>query len=324
MPGLVIRRPPRWSPTRLPAATAMDVPRPATFGAGSDPEISIRPSAGTVERVPYDAAAVASYFDQRGYEEWDRFDRSLGDRVSLAMHTEALERAVPRGSRVLEIGAGPGRFTEVLHRLGCTIDVGDLSANQLACNRALGESRGFATSVHAWHQLDICDLAAFSDTSYDAVVALGGPLSYVFDERDRALAECRRVLRPGGVLVASVMSLWGTTRRHLDEILGYGPEIPRAVTLSGDISEQTVPGSTHHCHMYRASELRELLERHDLADIRITASSALSTGVASALVASATPTWNTLLELERSACVEPGYIDAGTHLIAVARRPDHD
>jgi SAM-dependent methyltransferase len=271
--------------------------------------------------MSYDAASVAAYYDRLGHAEWDRWERSLGDRVSLALHTEAVERAVPRGCRVLEIGAGPGRFTEVLHRLGCRIVVGDLSAAQLACNREVGLARGFAASVEDWRQLDICDLGGFESESYDAVVALGGPLSYVFDHRDRALAECRRVVKRNGMLVVSVMSIWGTSHRYLEQVLALGAEVNREVTRTGDLSSRTVPGSTHHCHMFRAGELRDLLDRGGFIDLRLSASSALSTGVASSLVAPATAAWHTLLELESLACVEPGYLDAGTHLIATARRP---
>jgi len=271
--------------------------------------------------MSYDPAKVAAYYDRLGHAEWDRWERSLGDRVSLVLHTEAVERAVPRGCRVLEIGAGPGRFTEVLHRLGCRIVVDDVSATQLACNREVGQARGFAASVEAWHQLDICDLGAFDDESFDAVVVLGGPLSYVFDHRERALAECRRVVRPGGVLVTSVMSVVGTAHRYLEQVLPLGTELNREVIRTGDLTSRTAPGSTHHCHMFRSGELRALLERGGLVDVWLSASSALSTGVASSLAAAGTPAWDTVLELERIACVEPGYLDAGTHLIATARRP---
>lgn len=271
--------------------------------------------------MSYDAARVADYYDRLGHAEWDRWERSLGDRVSLVLHTEAIERAVPRGCRVLEIGAGPGRFTEVLHRLGCRIVIGDLSTTQLACNREVGEARGFAASVEDWRQLDICNLGCFDEASFDAVVVFGGPLSYVFDARDRALAQCRRVMRPGGVLAASVMSVWGTTHRYLEQVLPLGAEVNREVTRTGDLTSRTVPGSTHHCHMFRSGELRDLLERGGFVDVWLSASSALSTGVASSLVAPGTDAWHTLLELERLACVEPGYLDAGPHLIATAHRP---
>jgi SAM-dependent methyltransferase len=243
--------------------------------------------------MSYDAASVAAYHDRLGHAEWDRWERSLGDRISLALHTEAVERFVPRGCRVPEIGAGPGRFTEVLHRLGCRIVIGDLSTTQLACNRELGQARGFAASVEEWRRLDICDLGCFDDESCDAVVVLGGPLSYVFDARDRALAECRRVVKRNGPLVVSVMSMWGASHGYLEQVLPLGAELNRAVVRTGDVSSRTVPRSTHHCHMFRAGELRDLLERSGFVDLWLSASSALSTGVPSSLVAPDTEAWRT-------------------------------
>ena len=64
--------------------------------------------------MTYRPAAVAAYFDALGTKEWERFDRTLGDRVSLALHTALLERYGRPGHRVLDVGAGPGRFTELL------------------------------------------------------------------------------------------------------------------------------------------------------------------------------------------------------------------
>src|SRR5437870_2933010 len=86
--------------------------------------------------MTYSPAAIAAYFDALGTREWERFDGTLGDRVSLAMHTALLERYVRPGHRILDVGAGPGRFTELLHRLGARVAVADLSGRQLELNRA--------------------------------------------------------------------------------------------------------------------------------------------------------------------------------------------
>jgi len=269
--------------------------------------------------MPYDAAAIAGYFDGFAAAEWDRFGHTLGDRVSLALHVEALRRSIPPACRVLEIGAGPGRFTEVLAALGCQVVVGDISTVQLELNRARANERGFATSVERWQQLDVCDLRPLTPGAFDAVVAYGGPLSYALDRRDQALAECVRVLRPGGVLALSVMCLWGAMRRHLPVILQQPPEINARIVATGDLDEVTNFGSGHYCHMFRSGELVELLRRHGLTIDLISASSALSTGLDAGL-ATAPERWRELLEWERAACVEPANLDAGTHLIAVARR----
>jgi SAM-dependent methyltransferase len=271
--------------------------------------------------MTYDAAAITSYFDRLGRAEWDRFDRSLGDRVSLAMHTEILERFAPGGGRVLDVGAGPGRFTEQLHRLGCRIVVADISQTQLTLNRETASERGFASSIEGWHQLDICNLGSFASESFDGVVAYGGPFSYVFEHRDRALVECLRVLRPGGVLILSVMSLWGTLHRHLRPALSLGADSNRSIVETGDLTPESDPTTAHYCHMYRAAELRAFIARGGMETMWMSAASALTTGK-ELEVAADEASWNLVLELERTACVQPGYLDAGTHIIAVAKRAE--
>src|SRR5439155_1017864 len=59
-----------------------------------------------VTDMTYSPAAIAAYFDALGAGEWERFDRTLGDRVSLALHTALLERYVRPGHRILDVGAG--------------------------------------------------------------------------------------------------------------------------------------------------------------------------------------------------------------------------
>ena len=269
--------------------------------------------------MTYSPAAIAAYFDALGTREWERFDRTLGDRVSLVLHTALLERYVRPGHRVLDIGAGPGRFTETLHRLGARVVVADLSATQLELNRDAARARGFASSVEAWHQLDICDLGALDATSFDGVVAFGGPFSYVFERRDTALAECGRVLRPGGYLLLSVMSLCGTLHRHRAALRDMPRAAIRTIVATGDLTPETDPTSKHYCHMYRAAELRAFLEKPGLAVEQISASSALATGVETEFITTAEQ-WEAWLEYEAVACVEPGYLDAGTHLLAAVRR----
>ena len=48
-----------------------------------------------------------------------------------------LDDFVSAGDRVLEVGAGPGRFTIELATIGATIVVGDVSEVQLELNRSL-------------------------------------------------------------------------------------------------------------------------------------------------------------------------------------------
>src|SRR2546421_3556704 len=93
----------------------------------------------------------------------------------------------------------------------------------------------------------------------------------------------------------------------------------RAIVATGDLTAETDPTSKHYCHMYRAAELRAFLEQQGLTVEQLSASSALATGVETEFITTAEQ-WEAWLEYEAVACVEPGYLDAGTHLLAAVRR----
>lgn len=271
--------------------------------------------------MPYDRPAVAAYFDQFGEGEWQRFDKHALGAIHEYIHNVYLERFVPPGSRVLEIGAGPGRFTQTLHRLGCRVVVADISAVQLALNRRYGSEYGFASSVEAYETLDICDLSALPASSFEVVIAYGGPLSYVFDRRDDAVESCRRVLKSGGVFLASVMSLWGTLHRHLAALKDLPLWSMKNIVATGDLTPENDPTSLHKCHLFRSTELTSLVERHGFTVAALGASNALSTNLEPLLLElrERPDRWQALLDLEAQATAQPGYVDGGTHLIIAAR-----
>ncbi len=111
-------------------------------------------------------------------------------------------------------------------KLGARVVVSDISSVQLDFNRRKVAESGLSSAVEDRRIVDVRDLAAFADGSFDATVAYGGPLSYAFEEAGHALAECLRTTRAGGVVLASVMATIGTMRYFLptvvDEIEAFG------------------------------------------------------------------------------------------------------
>ena len=77
--------------------------------------------------VYYDAGLIGDYFDNYGEREWARLEAEAESRVSFHLHRSFLEKFVGAGDEVLEAGAGPGRFTIELAKLGAKVTVGDLS-----------------------------------------------------------------------------------------------------------------------------------------------------------------------------------------------------
>ncbi len=272
----------------------------------------------------YDPAWVRAHYDEYGQKEWERWDRSPVERVKLEVHLHYLRAYLQPGQRVLEIGAGAGRFTQELAKITQRIIVADLSPVQLALNRQHADRLGFSHAVERWVECDMCHLSPyFGDNEFDTVVCYGGPLSYVFEQRELALRELIRVTRPGGLLLLGVMSLWGSVHQHLHGVLQIDPELNRTIIATGDLDPTTDKASTHFCHMYRATELEALLERVGLEVEVLSASNCLSTGWVEELSAwqEDNAVWQHLLEMELEASRQPGCRDMGSHLIAVCRKP---
>jgi SAM-dependent methyltransferase len=269
----------------------------------------------------YDATAIAGFFDAYASDEWDRFDREPLDRVSLEIHTQMLRETISAGDRVLDAGAGPGRFTIELARLGATVVVGDISPVQLRLNEEKLREAGWETAVERRLLLDVTDLSAFADAGFDAVVCFGGPISYVRARGGDAIGELVRVLRPGGHLLVGVMSRLGAHRIFLEYmpklIDELGAEAVDSVFETGDL-----PGAWNNGHamrLYTAAELRDLLAS---AGCEVIAMSASNWITAQQIEAPLTDeVWELLLRWELVACREPGALDGGTHILAAARRP---
>src|SRR5947209_7853784 len=151
---------------------------------------------------------TAEYFDEFGEREWTRFEEGVTPPAGLDIHIRFLERFVQSGDRVLDAGAGPGRFSLELVRLGAAVVALDISPGQLE------QLRARLPEVET-HVGDVTDLSRFTDGSFDVTVCYGGPLSYVHDRADDALAELVRITRRGGHILVSVMSTIGTLVHHL-------------------------------------------------------------------------------------------------------------
>ena len=271
----------------------------------------------------YDPQGLARFFDDYGLREWERLVSNPVDEVSLYIHTHYLQKFISPGSRVLEIGAGAGRFTQVLAQLGAQVLVADISPGQLKLNQQHAVQYGFNHVVESWLEVDICEMSILENESFDCVVAYGGPLSYVLERRDQALEACLRVLKPGGLILFSVMTLFGSAHRAFGQISSLAPQTNRAIIATGDISPATFPErKDSFMHLFRADELRQWVEEAGLDILAMSASGCLVTCWEGALgeIRQDPARWELVLEVELEASAEPGALDMGTHLICVAHK----
>jgi 2-polyprenyl-3-methyl-5-hydroxy-6-metoxy-1,4-benzoquinol methylase len=262
---------------------------------------------------------VRGYFDAMVEEEWQRLGDTPAGRVSFEVHRRFLTGYVQAGMRVLEVGAGPGRFTRELARLGARITVTDLSEAQLAANRRRADSEGFGSAVDEWRVMDVRDASRYGDASFDAVIVVGGPLSYVFDHAEEALRGLLRVTQPTGAVIGSVMSLLGAWRHFLPAVLELSDDDNEHILTTGDLRRSQPDG--HVCQLYRASDLHQLIEGTGAAVLAMSASNWASLDHVDEVTAleQSPARWERFLDHEVAACAEPGAWDGGTHLLFACR-----
>ena len=276
----------------------------------------------------YDAGYTKAFYDAYGRREWDRLEGSVAGRLKAVVHADFIERYVGRGDRVLDAGCGPGRFTVTAAKLGATVTALDLSEGQLELARATVADAGVSDAVKSFVTGDIADLSMFGDGHFDAVICYGGALSYVCEQRHVAAAELVRVVRPGGVLLVSVMSRLGTMATLVRRPQMYILEDPDEWHVWRVAEHGDLPGfpstqiDLEHppMHMYRSDELRGLFP--DCEVLELAGSNVTSSGESAAAneILESPEAWATAVELERALCREPGLVDGGTHLILVGRK----
>lgn len=253
----------------------------------------------------WDPETITEFFDEIGEREWTRFEDGRTPLSSVATHTRMLERHVRGGDRVLDAGCGPGRFTLELQRLGAHVTALDMSPVQLELLR----QRVPDVETHVG---DITDLSRFADDTFDVTVCYGGPLSYLLDHAERAVAELARVTKSGGHLIASVMSLGGAAVHYASAIADLvqrdGPE-----PSLGIIRTQILPRKPDYGHLamklYRWSDVEALLSPYgEVVD-----------GAAAGVMPHIPGAGPWLAEFEAALADDPAMRGCGDHIIAVAR-----
>jgi SAM-dependent methyltransferase len=163
------------------------------------------------------------------YEEHHRERRAEGDFVFVPERIPFFRDAIGRGRRVLDLGCRSGAFTR---NFLAGNEVVGLDIDRVALAKAA--ELGVETVV-----ANVDEPLPFPAASFDAVVA--GELLEHLQFPDALVAEARRVLRPGGVLVGSVPNAFRLQSR-LRFLRGRPPE-----------------DDPTHLHLFSPAAMRKLL-----------------------------------------------------------------
>jgi 2-polyprenyl-3-methyl-5-hydroxy-6-metoxy-1,4-benzoquinol methylase len=142
---------------------------------------------------------LTEYYN-RGYED-GRLRGRYGSIEFLTTERYILKYIKP-GDKIIEIGAGTGRYSHAFAKRGYTVDAVELVRRNIEIFKQNTEPGENVTIT----QSNALDLSAFEDNSYNITLLLG-PLYHLYTKQDKitALREAIRVTKPGGVVFAAYL-----------------------------------------------------------------------------------------------------------------------
>jgi S-adenosylmethionine-dependent methyltransferase len=268
------------------------------------------------------AEAVAQLYDSMTEREWTRMDRH---RTEFHITQRALRAHLPRPpARVLDCGGGPGRYAVELARWGYDVTLFDLSPGNLALAREMATEAD--VTLAGFEQGTALDLSRFADHSFDAVLLMG-PLYHLLEEteRRRALAEARRVLKPGGPLFAAFISRYAA---HRDAAARYPtepvdrPGLYERIEADGVLPPTTSGDPTFTAYFARSEEVAPLCWDAGFEVTTVLGTEGLVSIIENQAVNGlAGAAWDWWAEANWRAAPEPSLHGAVEHLLVVARNP---
>jgi demethylmenaquinone methyltransferase/2-methoxy-6-polyprenyl-1,4-benzoquinol methylase len=131
-----------------------------------------------------------------------RYDRGIR-LLTLGQAARAYDRLAARvepGWRVLDLGTGTGALALRAAAQGAEVVALDVDAGMLAIARDKAQAAGLAGRI-AWREMGVAELDRLPEQAFDAICAGLCFSELTPDERRYALAQARRLLRPGGLLL---------------------------------------------------------------------------------------------------------------------------
>lgn len=130
-----------------------------------------------------------------GYEENERLVKDKAHKVEFLTTTKYIDKYIKPGDKILEVGAGTGRYSLHYASKGYEVEAVELTKSNIEeFKKNIDENMN--VSVHEGNALD---LSMYKNNLFDITLVLG-PIYHLFsiEEKEKAIEEAIRVTKPHG------------------------------------------------------------------------------------------------------------------------------
>ena len=146
---------------------------------------------------------VSSFYNMINEDE--RLNRNRCGQLEYVTTMEYIHRYAKPGAKLLEIGAGTGRYSIALAKEGYEVSAIELVEQ----NYEVLKQNGSGIANLPAFQGDALDLSRFADESFDVTLVFG-PMYHLYESKDvhTALDEALRVTKKDGVVLVAFLSVY--------------------------------------------------------------------------------------------------------------------
>lgn len=213
--------------------------------------------------------------------------------------------------KILDIGAGTGRYSVPLAEEGYDVTAVELVKHNLGILKSKG------SSVKAY-QGNALKLKRFEDESFDLTL-LFGPMYHLFgqEDKEKALMEAKRVTKRGGIImVAYCMNEYGVLtyafkERHIMECIGEK-------RLTEDF--KTISGTENLYDYMRIEEINELVQKAGLSRIKLLSPDGPANYMRPFLNQLTEEEFEQFVQYQMATCERADLIGAGAHTLDILKK----
>lgn len=267
--------------------------------------------------------SIINYYSM--FDEWGRLDR---EPIEFHVNWHYIRSYLPKTGKVLDNGAGPGKYAMELAQAGYEVTLTDLVPRLVEIAQEKADELGVSEQFEGFHVMDARNLSVLQDEQFDASLALG-PMYHLQGEQDRiqAIQELHRVTKKAGVVFVAFMP----RIRHVLSSLLY-PENWRPNDNIKDIQKFIQTGEFNHsdegrftgAYYFNIEEIKPFMESHGFETLNLVGSS----NIGSLLSQEQWTYWKDrgeneirqLIELLIETATDPTVLGISSHLLYIGKR----
>lgn len=251
------------------------------------------------------------------YNTHDEDQRLATRRGSVEFLTTVhyVERYLEKGMKILEIGAGTGRYSHYFARCGYEVDAVEL----MECNIEVFKKNTEKEEKVTVRQGDATALDFIESEQYD-ITLLFGPMYHLYTDKDKyaAMSEAIRVTKRGGIVFAAYCNN-DMTVYHFGFLkggftLGEHNELIDFETFKLNSTPREIFA------LYRKEDVDELMERFNVKRLHYVGTDMLTRFIGTAVDNMSDEMFEMYMKYHLCICERPDMIGATSHMLDIFRR----